>query len=100
MTNPYISDRREFYPDYPIDDLEAVVDAARRNRPPKDITRDSSESLPSIPTGPATVEFAEYLFEAQDKDRVVPICATTVKHQAWIAPAITKETLAKRMENR
>lgn len=87
-------DRPEMYPDYDANDLAAVFDEYRRNRPPKDVVpHEIPAGLPPLPVGPATVVHTEVLL---DKDTGVPVAVDQFVSNDWVAAPVTPGSLRAR----
>jgi hypothetical protein len=89
-----MTNRPEAYPDRDANDLAAVFDEYRHNRPPRDVVpQQIPPDAPPIPEGPATVTHTEVLTDAETG---VPVAADQFTGQAWVAAPITREALKAR----
>lgn len=86
-------DRPEMHPDRDANDLAAVVDEYRRNRPPRDVVpHEIPAGAPPLPVGPAEVTHTETLTDMDG----VPVAVDQFTNRDWVAAPVTRESLRKR----
>lgn len=83
--------RTEMNPDRDANELAAVVDEYRRNRPPRDVVpHEILADAPPLPAGPAEVTHTEILVDAETG---VPVAVDQFTNTDWVAAPVTPESL-------
>lgn len=85
--------RIEMHPDRDANDLAAVFDEYRSNRPPRDVVHQKIPAdAPRLPVGPAEVIHAETMTDVDG----VPVAVDQFTNTDWVAAPVTRESLRKR----